>query len=132
MDPIFNRDGRMVGWLQNRVIYDKSGGYRAFLRKEAVHSFRGNFLGHLDQGYFRDWRGDAVAFLKGAKHGPALPFLETALPLTQLRIPSFFPMPSYVPVQVMPSFCWSSLDWDSYLVGVTASTLNQPREAEMA
>ena len=66
-EPIWNRQGRVSGWLDGDTVRDSSGRARAFIVGEAVISYRGKgFLGWYTDRVFRGRRGRAVAFLDGA------------------------------------------------------------------
>jgi len=67
MEPIFNSQGRTVGWIEDNVIYDRNNRYRAFIEDGNIFNYQGKHLGVLDTGFFRDKRGHCVAFLDGAE-----------------------------------------------------------------
>jgi hypothetical protein len=73
----------------------------------------GNVYGHLGQhlgvfwnGFFRDHRGGAVAFMQGTIGGPLLPFPA---------FPPLPPLPARAPVRVLPKLspvpALPTLDW---------------------
>ena len=70
MEPIFDSNGRTVGWLKDNVIYDRSNRCRAFLSNGAIFTYNGFYIGRLNNGFFRNQSGDAVAFIRGAHSGP--------------------------------------------------------------
>jgi len=117
MEPIYDRNGKTVGWLKANIIYDTAGIPRAFLRKGAIFNYDGEYLGRLVRGYFRDKNGDAVAFLHGAEGGPVIPVHEAP------PIPPIFAIPPVSPVTPMPplapisSLNWSDLNWEEFLRG---------------
>lgn len=116
-EPIYDRHGRVVGWLYGHVIYDAEPQYRARLRGNAVYSFTARHLGHLDRGFFRDRAGFAVAFLSDAEGGLVLPRCEAAsLPLS-LPAPPTPLLPSQAPMQATSRSDWSPLTWDEFLRG---------------
>ena len=52
MQPIYGRNGRTVGWLNNDgVIYDRNNRYRAFVQNGVVYTYQGRHLGVLDRGF---------------------------------------------------------------------------------
>ncbi len=66
-EPIWNMQGRAVGWLDGDTVRDSHGAARAFLVGDAVISYRGKgFLGWYVNRVFRDRPGRGVAFLDGA------------------------------------------------------------------
>ena len=85
MEPIYDQNGRTVGWLKEDVIYDIDGTPRAFIREGAVFNYEGDYLGRLDRGFFRDRNGDAVAFMRGASGGP-VPEVAPVPPAPPLEI----------------------------------------------
>ncbi|MFL5489320.1 MAG: 4-fold beta flower protein [Gemmatimonadaceae bacterium] len=115
MEPIFDRNGRAVGWLNDGIVHEPSGRARAFVDNGAVISYRAQHLGWLDRGYFRDRSGDAVAFVPGASAGPLPPV--TAVPPVPpvLSPPPVSPAPSVGAAPPVPSLRWSSRDWEHYL-----------------
>ena len=115
MEAIYDRKGKLVGWLEQDIVYSGVGCPRAFMRGGAVYSFGSAYLGWFDRGYFRDSAGAATAWTRGARGGPATPaptepserpFLQFAL------LPSLPPLP---PLRPVPSQAWSAVAWDDYL-----------------
>lgn len=117
MGPIFNRQGRTVGWLNGDVIYDRNNRYRAFVSDGNVFTYQGRHLGIIDQGFFRDKRGYCVAFMDGATGGPIPPIPEIA-PIPPIPpIPPIAPIPPVPPIAPVGSLNWSQLDWEAFLNG---------------
>ena len=54
MEPIFDRFGRTVAWLDGVTVRDLQGRPGAFLRGDAVFSYGAQYLGRLQTGYFRE------------------------------------------------------------------------------
>lgn len=73
MNPIYDRRGQVVAWLDDENIYHLNGRHAGVVDGNNVYGHRGQHLGVLDHGLFRDHRGGAVAFLEGATGGPILP-----------------------------------------------------------
>lgn len=73
MEPIFDRDGECVGWLDGDRVVDRGSRRVAWVDDDAVFDASGRQLGWLDEGFFRDRRGHAVAFVRGATGGPITP-----------------------------------------------------------
>jgi hypothetical protein len=66
-EPIWNRQGRVVGWLDGDNIRDREGGAKAFIYGENVIAYRnGGHRGWFVSGVFRDRRGRVVAFISSA------------------------------------------------------------------
>ncbi len=113
-DPIFDRHGRTVGWIEDDVIYDRTPQCRAFVEDGAVFTFGGAYLGVFDHGFFRDPDGHAVAFLEGAEEGPPTPLTELAPLCPLLPLAPLQPLTS-APLAPLSSLGWSPLDWDEFL-----------------
>ena len=114
MEPIYDRSGRVVGWLGGNDVYHLNGSHAAVVIGPNVYGHRGQQLGVFGGGFFRDHDGAVVAFIRGASGGPVLPAqsLHPAPP-----IPSVPPVPAVpaVPrVPAAPSSSWGS-DWRSFI-----------------
>jgi len=105
MPPIFNRHGRTVGWLRRNVVYNLRGSPRAFLEDDVI-SFRGRYLGTLENGFFRDRDGYAIAFVERTSGGPVLPITE---------VPPVQPVLSVTPVRPVYSLNWSNTRFEDFL-----------------
>jgi hypothetical protein len=115
MEPIFDRRGSVVAWIKGEDIYDLDGSHVAVLNGWNVYGHQGQHLGVIDRGLFRDHRGGAVAFTRGARGGPILPI--PAIPPIP-PIPSISPIPaipSIPPIPAIPSLGWSAVDWRSFI-----------------
>lgn len=51
MEPIFDRNGRTVGWLHGDVIYDLRARARAFVSNNSIVNYRAQHLGRLHRGF---------------------------------------------------------------------------------
>lgn len=115
MEPIFNRQGVVVSWLNNEYIHDMRGRAFAFIRSDAIYLYDTSQLGWLRNGYFRDGRGNAVAFLRGCSGGP-LPPLPHLPPLPPLAgLPPLPPLPPLSPLAPLFTLSWSHLSWEEYV-----------------
>jgi hypothetical protein len=118
MEPIFDRNGKTVGWLHEDVVYDPDGANLAFVFRGALFSFDGRHLGGFSHKFFLDEEGKAVAFIRGAS-GPIVPPLPSAIPVppkTMTTPPPSKTMTSSVPT--MPpvhSLTWSNKPWVIFL-----------------
>jgi hypothetical protein len=77
MEPIFNRNSRLVGWLRDDKIFDNKMKFRAFVRRKGLFALE---IGHIDffmDGIIRDRKAGAVAFLRGNSPGPMPPTPST-------------------------------------------------------
>lgn len=116
MEPIYDRQGIVVAWKNGNVIHDISGNAIAFINDTNVISYTGKHLGVLNNGFFRDHRGDAVAFMKGATGGPILPVLSVPPVPPVPAIAPVPPIPPIPPVPAVPSLSWSDLSWDKFII----------------
>ena len=115
MQAIYNKQGRTCAWLSGKDIYDASGHFIGYLINNAVYNHKSMYCGTLKQSFFRDIGGHVVAFLSGAKNGPALPSLKPipSRPIKKPRPSSKVtpPPPSPKPLK----FGWSKLDWEDFM-----------------
>jgi hypothetical protein len=119
VEPIFDRRGRVVAWLRNDVVFDRgSHRYVAFLQGRPGHlfSYDGRYLGRLQRGYVRDRKGDAVAFLQGARGGPVLPVYSDSAVRPVPLAPPVAPEPLPAPSPAAPTRNWSQLSWNQFLI----------------
>jgi hypothetical protein len=117
MQPIYDRSGNPVAWLNAGHVYGLDGSHAAFVRGWNVHGNAGEHLGVLRDGFFRDPQGDCVAFLAGARRGPSQP-TRAATPRTPQPMPAAAPALFAVPpVAAVPSVRWSALGWAGFLEG---------------
>ena len=116
MEPIYNRNGSMVAWLRDDVIYDISLKPCAFIRNETVFTYLPHHIGRFDCGFFRDKSGRVVAFISGATGGaiPPAPKIPPSPPVPSA--PTAPPAPSAPPAPPASSSKWSSLDWEEFLL----------------
>jgi hypothetical protein len=81
MKGIFEKRGEAVGWLGDEgadsTIYNDQGNPKAFLKEQTVYSFKGIYLGTFREGFIRDKKGYAVAFVEGALGDPPVPDITT-------------------------------------------------------
>ena len=116
MQTIFNKRGRTVGWLSGNDIYDTKGNFIGFFIVHAVYNSSSEYCGRLKQSFFRDTEGRVVAFLQGAKGGPALPALKS-IPTKPIKKPR----PSTKVAHTVPSVkplkpSWSKQDWEGFIM----------------
>ena len=115
MDPVHDRRGQTVGWINKDVVYDLSARPRAFILDAEVYSYRSRHLGRLDKGFFRDPSGRAVAFMRGARGGPIPPVIAIP-PIPPIpAIPPIPPIPPIAPIPAIPSLNWSPISWKAFL-----------------
>lgn len=77
MKPVFDRRGRVVGWLNDNRIVDANTRCRAVIFDGTVIRCAGRYLGRFGGGLFRYKRGDSVVFIEGADGGPRAPATDT-------------------------------------------------------
>ena len=119
MLPIRDQTGKTYGWFDNARLHDLTGRPVAFVVSGGhVYAYTGARLGHLNDGYFCDRAGDAVAWLDGASGGPLLPLALPAPvpPVPQAPFIDLLPLPS-PPVPTIPSHTWSSFTWERFCTG---------------
>jgi len=115
VEPLFDRKGQTVAWIQDDRILNRAGEHIAFLSNESVVDYAGRHLGVFRGGFVRDHAGHAVAYVRGATGGPLTP-LPAVPPLPPSRpLPRIKPMPPFSPLPGMPSVLWSRLSWDQFL-----------------
>jgi|GEM_PF-4403022 len=78
LTPIFDPQGKTIGWVSKSHILDKDNQYRAFIQGVRVYSLGEpcRFLGEFEDGMLWDKQGNAVAFIEGAEDGPVTPVTE--------------------------------------------------------
>ena len=118
VEPIFEPGGRVAGWLRSDVVFDRECRPLGFIRGGRVFDFAGTYRGLLDRGFFRDARGDAVAFVRDATGGPIPPFPEVPeRPPAAGKVPPVPAVPPVLPMPPIPSLKWSRLSWFEFLTG---------------
>ena len=128
MEPIFSPQAQVVAWFKNDAIYDENGHPRAIVRDRAVYTLNGTYLGRIENGYVRDQRGDAVAFLRGANGAPLVP-TPRVIPTAPMTWPlRSMATPRVTPYAASPSTRWSAKDWEVFL----SVELDEPAEAPSA
>ncbi|MDD2830215.1 MAG: hypothetical protein PHW18_11635 [Sulfuricurvum sp.] len=117
MQPIFNRHGRTIGWLDNGIIYDRTNSYRAFIRDNHIFTYDAKHLGIIYNGIFRDTRGQYIAFMDDASSDPTLPIPEITPTPPIPSIPPAMPIPPQ-PSNISLAFShWNPLKWEDFLDG---------------
>ncbi|TES85194.1 MAG: hypothetical protein E3J89_05025 [Candidatus Aminicenantes bacterium] len=117
MEPIYDQNGRTVGWLKEDVVYYIDGSPCTFIRNGNIFNYEGDYLGRLNRGFFRDKDGNAVAFMRGATGGPIPPISEVSPVPPIPAIPTIPPIPAVPPVPPIPSLNWSNISWEEFLKG---------------
>jgi hypothetical protein len=115
LTPIYDKSGRVCGWLSNEKIYDLRGHATAFISRSGAFNLRGRHLGTFDSGNFRDHRGAVVSWIKGATGGPLkpVPSIPPIPPIASIGpIPPIPPIPSIPPIG---SMSWSGMNWDGFI-----------------
>ena len=118
LTPIFGRCGTVIAWLDDEVIFDMCGRWVAFIDDDSVFSYSSKLLGFYEHGWFRDSRGDAVAFTPTpGDEGPVLPVCERAPLPPAIDCPPMTPTPHLLPVSPMPGYDWSLQTWNEFVAG---------------
>ena len=79
---------------------------------EWLINHHGKAIAHFNQGWFRDLRGDCVAFMEGASGGPMTPHTKFAPIPPSPGITPMATVASLSPIPPMPSVNWSVSGWD--------------------
>src|SRR5450756_2669299 len=87
MEPIYDRTGAVVAWLESGRLRSLSGHVIGWLHADAVYGLRGQSIGHFDDGTFRDRHGAVVGFIRGASPGVVLP---VPVSYTHLTLPTIY------------------------------------------
>lgn len=115
MIPIFDAKGSTIGWMKDDLLFALNGAAAAFLKGENIINFAGLHCGFLINDFFRDHKGNIVAFLREAQGGPRLPVTKIPPPAP---IPGFVPLRPVAPIaplRPMLGLNWSDLSWDNFL-----------------
>jgi hypothetical protein len=126
VDPVFDRDGRAVGWRRKDVVFSLDGAAIGFVFNRCLYSLQGAFAGRFEDGIYRDPAGRIVAFERGATGGPILP-VPQAVPVApphelRPRVPAI----EAPPPAPMRSMQWSALDFGELIAGA----VGQPRSTK--
>ncbi|MGJ8689983.1 MAG: 4-fold beta flower protein [Gammaproteobacteria bacterium] len=98
MEPIFDKNGRVMAWLNDKNIYHLNGQH----------------LGIFDGGVYRDHRGGVVAFIRGGSGGPVFP-VPSVPPVPPVpSVPPVPAVPSVPPAPSVPSLGWG-IDWGQFI-----------------
>ena len=121
MEPIFDKNGLPVGWLQETTVFSLNGEPKAFLVDNAipsyssVHSYSAALKGYFSSGFFRDFDGNAVGFIDGAPDAPLLPSKQMASVPPMPQMEPVRPLATIPPMPRIPSLSWSNLPWDDFI-----------------
>lgn len=115
MEPIYGRTGKVVAWMKDGFIFDRTINPCAFIRNDFVYGYEKGHLGQFKNGFFRDKSGHAVAFIKGAHGGPGLPMTQLS-PLPPIPpLPPLPPIPPLAPMAPIGSLRWSDRQWSDFV-----------------
>jgi hypothetical protein len=115
MEPIYDREGRVVAWQRGSYVYHLNGSHAGVIYGTYLYSRRGQHLGVFRDGLIWDCRGGVVAFVSGASGGLELPALS---------VPPVPPVPSAPPVPAVPSVPhvttvlspgWGQQEWEQFI-----------------
>lgn len=116
MKSIYDRRGFPVAWLNKNNIYDKKGYFIGFLQGQAVYNYKTEYCGTLQNSFFRDSKGNVVAFLIDAKKGLVLPTLKPSSMKPVLKPPLINKIPPPPKVAPTPKYSWSIIRWEKFLI----------------
>jgi hypothetical protein len=112
MRPISNKDGLVVGWLENDNILDGDNTVQGTILGEKVLTpDKKTVIGEFDSVFFRDFRGDPVAFVGLA------PSDTNPVPELAVRPPSSIMAFPFSAASMPVMRVWSRLKWDDFLHG---------------
>jgi hypothetical protein len=116
MEPLFERDGRVVAWYQDPALLDRAGRYIGFNKDSDLFSYGGRYLGTMHDGVLRDRNGQVVAFLAGADgEGLTLPNPEGAPAPPVAPHPPGSPLVPPVAERAVAVASWSERGWDGFV-----------------
>jgi hypothetical protein len=111
MTPLYNRKGRVVGWLENDGgrILDLRGGNWLWRQKGNVYDYAGAHKGWWRDGHWRSHDGGVIAFRAGAQNLGVIPPIPAIPPVPPIpSIPKIPPIPSIPPIPPIPKLAWSN------------------------
>ena len=115
---VFNKNGKTIAWLKDSIVFTKDGRKAlAFIEQENIFSYSSKHLGIFQNGYFRDEKGDAIAFIKGASGDPFPPRPAISPFPPKPCTPPASPAQSVPSVPIKASPSWSQTDWEVYING---------------
>ena len=115
MQVIYNKQGRTVGWLSGKDLYSTNGYFIGYLIDNAMYNHKSQYCGTLKQSFFRDMGGYVVAFLSGAKNGPALPSLKSLPSKPTKRVRPSTKVGPPAPAPKPRKYVWSKLEWEAFI-----------------
>jgi hypothetical protein len=115
MEPLWDKNGSVVGWMDKDEVLDPDGRYRAFINGNSVYAYSGGeHIGWFEQGWIWDSNNDALVFTSSATGGPARPGLRGLPGRPGIRGKPGRPGLSGVPGKPGRSFVWSHLGWTEW------------------
>ncbi len=115
VEPIFDRTGSVVAWFRNGVAFDRGSRRYVTPPRSSVQLSR-PLSGPASPVLAPGPQRDAVAFLQGARGGPALPVYFDSAVLPVSLAPPVAPEPPPAPSPAAPTENWSQLNWNEFLV----------------
>jgi hypothetical protein len=74
MEPIYGRNGQVVGWFDEGDILDHHGRYAAFVNSDSIISYHGDgHIGWFEDGAFWDSNNQIIGFLRNTTASFAKP-----------------------------------------------------------
>ncbi|MGO9965130.1 MAG: 4-fold beta flower protein [Acidimicrobiales bacterium] len=112
LEPLWDQNGSVVGWIDQDDILEADGRYRAFISGDNVYAYSGGqHVGWFEEGWIWDSNNDALAFVRHAIGGPARPGIGGTPGQPGRRGKPGRPGRSGVPGKPGRSFGWSHLGW---------------------
>ncbi|MDZ7727141.1 MAG: hypothetical protein U5Q44_02515 [Dehalococcoidia bacterium] len=118
MEAIFDPRGETVAWRHRDAIFDGEGVPRALIRDRCVYTTDGRFVGRFQDGFYRDGRGQPVAFERDATGGPLPPSTKPRPVAPMLKELPYEPdLETPPPPPRFRSRDWSGISWEAFLNG---------------
>lgn len=116
MVPIFNKKGKTIAWLRGNELFNLKGHNVGFTINKSVYNLKSKPIGTLVKSFFRDEKGNVVAFLKDAKGGLVLPAIKISPTKPVAKNVKAHNKPSYSNMTSILKTRWSKLSWDTFIL----------------
>lgn len=106
MLPIYGKNGQVVAWRLREVLYDLEGNGIGIVRSRSAHMPDGTYIGHRNDGVYRNGAGEVIGFEPEATAGFLLP-----LPSGNAIAPMPKEPPPQVPFDIPAPSTFRKLQW---------------------
>lgn len=116
MNTLYDRKGKATAYVHtdNEHIYLYNGEPVAFLRAENVYSFKGRYLGWIDNGWFYDRKANPAFFTVESTGGPSKPSRQSKPSRSSIKSRPSKSSRESRPSKPSKSSSWSELSNESY------------------